>query len=318
MNLPIYKIVAQDALSGMFKISLVDEPANEVDFVKLGKNTTHDFCKLSYSEEKREIVGALLVPDKKIFRMSEQLGMHHIVFTKEEITKLSMSMFENFKSNNPFNAHHSVDLGDGDVQIISLWQKESNVDLSTEYGFGELPNGTLFLKAFVKSDEVWKRIKKGEFKGFSPELEIGKLKLKKEKMNQDGKFHYLELAVGQPIFEKTQDQTYLTAETAIVVDNVSLKIENGLIAEIVEEKEPKTDNEELSLENLSTGILTGVQEMLNSVLDPLTAEIDELKAELQAEKEKTKAIETLEARDITVIAQYDKFCKENSVDKLSK
>jgi|688.fasta_scaffold47141_4 hypothetical protein len=143
---------------GVFAISLVEHPAIEVDFVALSKEVLQ---LKTIDEDKRILMGAVLIPDKVIPRDG-----YNIVFSKETI-KLSQEYF--FKRNNNKNStieHDANQFVDG-FTIIESWIKEDNEkDKSNLYGY-DLPVGTWFAMAKVDNDEAWAKVKSGEVKGFS-------------------------------------------------------------------------------------------------------------------------------------------------------
>jgi hypothetical protein len=143
---------------GVFAISLVENPAIEVDFIALSK----EILQLkTIDEEKRILMGAVLIPDKVIPRDG-----YNIVFSKETI-KLSQEFF--FKRNNNKNStieHDANQFVDG-FTVIESWIKEDNEkDKSNLYGY-DLPVGTWFAMAKVDNDDAWQKVKNGEVKGFS-------------------------------------------------------------------------------------------------------------------------------------------------------
>jgi hypothetical protein len=143
---------------GVFAISLVEYPAIEVDFVALSKEVLQ---LKTIDEDKRILMGAVLIPDKVIPRDG-----YNIVFSKETI-KLSQEYF--FKRNNNKNStieHDTNQFVDG-FTIIESWIKEDNEkDKSNLYGY-DLPVGTWFAMAKVDNDDAWAKVKSGEVKGFS-------------------------------------------------------------------------------------------------------------------------------------------------------
>jgi len=64
--------------------------------------------------------------------------------------------------------------------MLEVWMKESENDKSKDYGF-ELPNGTVFVKAKIESNELFNAIKGGEINGFSIEIEANIKPTNKEK-----------------------------------------------------------------------------------------------------------------------------------------
>jgi hypothetical protein len=82
---------------------------------------------------------------------------------------------------NEFGIQHENDTTD--VVMLEIWMKESNNDKSTDYGF-DLPNGTVFVKAKIESDELFNAIKDGEINGFSIEIAANITPTNKEEMTE--------------------------------------------------------------------------------------------------------------------------------------
>lgn len=73
--------------SETFAISLVDEPAIEENFVYMKKEQKQQI--FMQSDEKHMIYGAVLVPDKDIYRIDENGNDFYLSFTKESIERMS-------------------------------------------------------------------------------------------------------------------------------------------------------------------------------------------------------------------------------------
>lgn len=163
-DLPLYDITLEDFEQGMYKISLVDKPAIEENFIYFSKT---EVIEMFTNEEKREVVGPIMIPNKEILRFSPENGYYYVRFTEETIRDI---MYNYSKKGlfNEFGIHHEYDTKD--VVLLEVWMKESENDKSTDYGYN-LPNGTVFVKTKIESDELFKAIKDGEVNGFSIEIQ---------------------------------------------------------------------------------------------------------------------------------------------------
>ena len=86
-NIPLYKVVLGDSEeSGMFRISLVNRPAIEEGFITLAEDDKPSF-KFA-NEEKKQVVGPIMIPDMPIYRSSPFMGEYNIVFPKDTIEKI--------------------------------------------------------------------------------------------------------------------------------------------------------------------------------------------------------------------------------------
>ena len=75
-----------DENSGIDAISLVENPAREENFLALSKDKVYKFAQID--GEKRILMGAILVPNKPIYRKDGD-EEYYIYFTKETVRKAS-------------------------------------------------------------------------------------------------------------------------------------------------------------------------------------------------------------------------------------
>jgi len=160
----LYKMVMNEDTGGVSAISLVLTPAIMKEFVALSKTPTK---RVNLQEDKRILVSPVLIPDLEIPRMDEETEEEYdIIFGKEEIAKIA----ENFLINgnqNESTLEHGEEI-DG-VSVIESWIKEGESDKSADYGFGDLPVGTWFVKIRIHDEALWQKIKSGEVRGLSIE-----------------------------------------------------------------------------------------------------------------------------------------------------
>ena len=158
-DLPLYDITLEDFEQGMYKISLVDKPAIEENFIYFNKT---EVVEMFANDEKQEVVGPIMIPNREILRFSPENGYYYVRFTEETIRDI---MYNYSKKGlfNEFGIHHEYDTNE--VVMLEVWMKESNNDKSTDYGY-DLPNGTVFVKAKIESDELFSAIKKWRSKWF--------------------------------------------------------------------------------------------------------------------------------------------------------
>ena len=175
-DLPLYDITLEDFEQGMYKISLVDKPAIEENFIYFSKQSIEMFA----NDEKREVVGPIMIPNKQILRQSAENGYYYVRFTEETIREI---MYNYSKKGlfNEFGIQHENDTND--VVMLEIWMKESDNDKSKDYGF-DLPNGTVFVKAKIESNELFNAIKDGEINGFSIEIAANITPTNKEEMTE--------------------------------------------------------------------------------------------------------------------------------------
>ncbi len=155
-------------------VSFVTEPAIEECFVAL-KKQKEDMVYLS-TNEKHMCFGAILVPDKEIYRNDEN-GEYTITFSKESIEKMSQNYLKFKRQDNVTLQHDEV--ADNVVLVESWIKADMEKDKSVALGLNpELPVGTWIGGFKVNDVDVWERVKSGELKGFSVEsiIEVNELK----------------------------------------------------------------------------------------------------------------------------------------------
>jgi hypothetical protein len=162
-DLPVFDITLADIEQGMFKISLVDKPAIEENFIYFSKEEQILFAT---DNERKEVVGPIMIPNKEIIRFSPDMGYYYVRFSEEVINDI-MYRYSKEGLFNAFGIHHEYDTQD--VVMLEVWMKEGDNDKSQNYGY-DLPNGTVFVKAKIESDELFTAIKNGEINGFSIEI----------------------------------------------------------------------------------------------------------------------------------------------------
>ena len=177
-------IFKKDETEGVFGISLVESPAMESNFIALSEQK--EIQLKAIDSEKRILLGAVLVPDKKIYR--NQNGKEfNIVFPAETI-RLSMENFFEQGYQNASTLEHDNKQKLKDVTFVESWIKEDEVnDKSVKYGMTE-PVGTWFAAMKVNNDEIWNDfVKTGKVKGFSIDgfFDLERINLKTENMNVD-------------------------------------------------------------------------------------------------------------------------------------
>ena len=151
-------------MAGIEAISIVESPAIEADFVALKA----DEIKLAeVDKEKKILMGALLIPNKPIFRNSDDQDDYYIYFSKDTVEKASQLYLKNGNQNNTTLEHqHSL----SGLTLVESWLVvDEKLDKSRKYGMN-VPVGTWMGSVKVNNDEVWNDyVKTGKVKGFSIE-----------------------------------------------------------------------------------------------------------------------------------------------------
>ena len=118
-------------------------------------------------EEKRIVTGAAMIADLPIYRRDDIRGEYYVVFDKESIFKIAKKWARGNKYD-AVNAHHRTPIMDG-VSLFESYIIDRERGVMPPKGFDEVADGSWFVSYLVDNDDVWARVKEGEFKGFSVE-----------------------------------------------------------------------------------------------------------------------------------------------------
>ncbi len=186
-----YKVIfVAGQTEGVYGISLVDEPAIECNWVALSKEQSVKLATID--EEKRILLGPILVPDKVILRKDDQGEPYSIVFPKDTIRLAMENFFQMGFQQNSTVGHHDKSVYEkvklSGVTVVESWISEDpEKDKSALYGFTE-PVGTAYVAMKINNDEVWNDyVKTGKVKGFSIDGLFGfeKINLNKVEMSTE-------------------------------------------------------------------------------------------------------------------------------------
>ena len=169
-----------EEITGIDAISVVENPAIESDFVALN---SQEIKLAEISKEKRILLGALLIPNKPIYRRNED-NEYYIYFSKDTVLKASQMYLMKGKQNKSTLEHQHELKG---LSLVESWLVEDEVhDKSRKYGMN-VPIGTWMGAIKVNNDEVWNDyVKTGKVKGFSIEgYFVDKLERPKDNLKED-------------------------------------------------------------------------------------------------------------------------------------
>lgn len=184
-KLETYKVIFKEGEStGVYGISLVENPAMESLFIALKKET--EIVLKVTDKEKRIILGAVLIPDKPIYRKDKKSGKEFNIIFPEETIRLTAENFIRKGHQNTSTLEHNESVKLTDVTFVESWIKEDmQFDKSVKYGFDE-PIGTWFAAMKVNNESVWNDfIKTGKVKGFSIDgyFDLEQINLNNQDMN---------------------------------------------------------------------------------------------------------------------------------------
>jgi len=166
MKLPVYKLDINefDEETGIDFVSLVENAAIQKDFLAFSE-TPIKFA--IQDEEKRIVTGAAMIADLPIYRRDDIRGEYYVVFDKESIFKIAKKWARSNQYNS-VNAHHKTPIMNG-VSLFESYIIDRERGVMPPKGFEEVADGSWFVSYLIDNDEVWAKVKSGEFKGFSVE-----------------------------------------------------------------------------------------------------------------------------------------------------
>jgi hypothetical protein len=166
MKLPVYKLDINefDEETGIDFVSLVENAAIQKDFLAFSE-TPIKFA--IQDEEKRIVTGAAMIADLPIYRRDDIRGEYYVVFDKESIFKIAKKWARSNQYNS-VNAHHKTPIMNG-VSLFESYIIDRERGVMPPIGFEEVADGSWFVSYLIDNDDVWAKVKSGEFKGFSVE-----------------------------------------------------------------------------------------------------------------------------------------------------
>ena len=161
-KLPLYKAIIDDENTGMYCISLVDEPAVEINWLAFEKQEELEF-KVE-NEDKHIIRGVIMRANYPIYRIGNSGYEYYIQYDAETIRLMAQKYLKDGFQNN-IDTQHNNQLQDG-VYLVQWFIKDIENGINPK-GFESVEDGSLFAEFKVENEEIWNQIKEGTFKGFS-------------------------------------------------------------------------------------------------------------------------------------------------------
>ena len=286
--------------SDVFAISLVEEPAVESNFVALAKDKPK-YVQLE-KNEKRMLYGVILRADFPIYRYDSGMGEYYIEFDSDAIERLERKFMKNYAQKNWTTDHM------GYVEGLTLTESWIVTDLehdkSKALGLEGVTVGSWVGGCLVDDNELWAQVKDGDFKGFSVEAfvemeelqeEINKFSKINSNMTDNNKLDEVlngiqellsimkpaeETTVEEPVTEEVQLEEEPPAATEPAQEETT--VEEPVTEEVqLEEETPAETTVEETVEEAVDNELQQRLEQMQSQLDALRTENEELKGKVE-------------------------------------
>ena len=163
-GIPVYDAIISDEETGMFKISLVDDPAVMSNFQAFDADRKPMLYAIQ-DEEKRLVRGCIMRADFPIYRRDSKMGEYYIIYKADTIRAMAEKYLLEGRQNDVNLMHEEGSDVDG-VQMVQYFIKGDGIQVD---GFDDCADGSLFGEFHVVNDSVWAEIKAGTYKGFSLE-----------------------------------------------------------------------------------------------------------------------------------------------------
>jgi hypothetical protein len=173
-------ILDEDEAIGVEAISVVENPAIESDFIALNNQ---EIKLAEINKEKRLLMGALLIPNKPIYRKNGK-EEYYIFFSKDTIARASQMYLQNGNQSQSTLEHDKQLKG---LTLVESWiVEDKEKDKTALYGL-DVKVGTWMGSVKVDNDEIWNDyVKSGKVKGFSIEGYFAdKLERPNEELKED-------------------------------------------------------------------------------------------------------------------------------------
>ena len=328
--IPIYEAIIDTFDTGIYKISLVDMPAVESDFVYFKEQNEKQNFSIE-NEEQHMVTGVLMRSDFPIYRYSENFGEYYLKFSKETIKKMAEKMMED-KTFNNINLQHEDGSDIEGVKLIEIFIKDSEKGISPK-GFEYIEEGSLFATYKVENEDIWNEIKSGTFKGFSIEaiLNLEKVKMQEHTKEKNisnkimklfnkilksfikfgsvetdkGELYWVgeaDLQIGDELFYNTDDENDVKVEDGeyTLQDGTIIVVKDGLVSEIKEkdgEQEGELDMKDEKEKEKCKEEDDETEKEADKRYDEIKAELDDLKAKYDELKSLIDEIKNAPAAD---------------------
>ena len=163
-GIPVYQALVDDEDTGMLRISLVDDPAVQSDFVAFA-DQKRPLLYAVQDEDKHLVLGVVMRADFPIYRRDEKNGEFYIIYKADTIRKMAEKYLVEGRQNDVNLMHVDGSEVDG-VHMVQYFIKGDGIN---PVGFEDISDGSLFAEFHVENEDVWAEIKAGTYKGFSLE-----------------------------------------------------------------------------------------------------------------------------------------------------
>lgn len=351
-NIPVFEAYIDNYDCGIYKISLVDLPAVESDFVYFNKQDKVMKFNIE-NEEQRMVTGVIMRANFNIYRYDEEFGEYYIKYSPETIKIMAEKMMSDGTFNN-INIMHMDGTDVEGVNLVELFIKDTEKGINPS-NFDDIENGSLFATYKINNDMIWNEIKNGTFRGFSLEgiFDFDKVELRKQNNNYNsflntmtrlfnrflksfvkcgsvetdkGTLYWVgeaDLQIGDELFYNTENEEAVKVEDGEykLEDGTVIVVKEGLVSEIREKDGEQEGELDMAKRKGCMEEEVIVEEPTEEIIEeePKDDKYDELKRDiddLRKEHDELKGI--VEEMKATLNAILEKPAAEPIVEEFNK
>lgn len=288
-----------DVVSGLFGNSLVQIPAHKSQWMTFNEMKPQFFA----NNDEQIITGVMIQADILIPRYDKKDGFFHVYFPAKTIKKLH-EKFHADELNNTVNLEHNPHNKVEDIFMIESFLVDESKGIKPNH-LGHINDGSWIASYKINDKNLWKKIKSGEFNGFSVEGIFNHV-LKQEFNNKQKpkntkmkKSKLRSLIFGE---ESNAMNSAITTEGIVVFYDGELAEGTAVFIDVDGTMLPAPEGSHLLQEEGITIILDAngiVTEMITAttpedveeIIEAIVDEMKALKSEMKAMTEKFSAIE---------------------------
>lgn len=165
-NLPVFKMVLGE--NGIEYVALVDDPAIKELWIAMNEHKPTTPIKIEMvNEEKRIIMSPMLIANQLIYRKMEGKEFY-VYFDANTIEATVQKLMKDKVTDQVNEMHKKSKIVDG-VYMYQVYLVNRELGIMPPKAYKDLEDGSAIVFYKIESDEVWERVKSGEFKGISIE-----------------------------------------------------------------------------------------------------------------------------------------------------
>lgn len=300
-GLPVYQATITDEECGVYCVSLVTNPATEVDFVAF--DADKPIQKFAVDNGVEHLVsGVIMLCDTPIYRRTASNFEYYITYNRETLKLMAEKMIKDGVGSR-VNIQHQNGTDVNGVNLMELYLIDKEKGICPTY-FQDVPDGSLIGTYKVNNPDVWAMIENGDVLSFSLEglfaIEETFNKNNKSNSNTFMKIEKIKEALrkilasfgsiatdkGTVVWEGEEDLKEGDAVHGIDEEGNSIDLEDG-----------EYSTEDMKVITIADGKVVSIEDLDAEVAPAEEPAAEEPQAEENAEEEETPAEEEAPAVD---------------------